>query len=135
MSWLSHQDPLAVHWPISEFHQRIGGALECGQAKLFYEGQEPVGFVTWAWLDDECDARYRLAPTLLSSAQRQSGERLWLIDGLVLQAYSRSVAQRVINELFEEGTSVRWRSREHGGRVNLCVAGSGTELKLHNDWP
>jgi len=134
-SWLSHQDGDALEWPINDFHQRVFSAVECEQALLFRDGDMPVGFVTWAWLKEDQDRRYRIRPFSLSAEERQGGGFLWLIDALVLQPYSRSIASQVLNDMFETGTPIRWLSRGNAGRVNRVVAGMGDEKKIWKNWP
>jgi len=134
-SWLSHQNAYAIEWPIKDFHQRIFSALECGHGALYQDGEAPAGFVTWAWLDEDTDRRYRLGRFALSAQERQAGTFLWLIDCLVLPSYSRSIAHQVLNDLFEPGTPIRWLTPGRAGRVVRTISGAGREAELHGNWP
>ncbi|TGG90288.1 toxin-activating lysine-acyltransferase [Natronospirillum operosum] len=53
MMWLMNHADYHSTWPLWSLDQDILPPLMLGQYKLYLdEQQNPVGFVTWAWLDD-----------------------------------------------------------------------------------
>lgn len=53
MAWLMTHAEYHRQWPLWSLDQDILPPLMLGQYKLYLdEEQNPVGFVTWAWLDD-----------------------------------------------------------------------------------
>jgi len=134
-SWLSTQDILAFSWSTGEFCERIFQSIACGQAALFKDGARPLAFISWCQLSEELDQKYRLQKFYPSREERVSGDRLWLLDALVLSAHEKQVAHGVLNQLFDADTVVRWLSRGKAGKTNKIVAGKGGVEILVGNWP
>lgn len=55
MMWLMNHAEYHSQWPLWSVDIDIIPALLYGQCKLYFDDhQNPVGFVTWAWLDEAC---------------------------------------------------------------------------------
>lgn len=80
MVWLSFHSPLHRNWPIASLEDNFWPALKHGQCKIYYDGEQPNAFVTWALLDHPSHNRL-LADGLTPGVDKwNSGKNLWFID-------------------------------------------------------
>lgn len=67
--------------PVAAMRAAVEPAILLGHYKLFRFDGVPRGALTWAWLDEEAEARH-LAGEALRFRDWRSGDRLWIIDFL-----------------------------------------------------
>lgn len=81
MMWLMKHAAYHSQWPLLSVDTYILPALFHGQTKLYFDdNQNPVGFVTWAWLDDADRDQVLLDKEPLELEQWNNGEHLLFVD-------------------------------------------------------
>ena len=79
--WLMSQVPTHKHFFIADLEWMLVPPVAQGQFRLWLEKTLPVGFATWAFLNEDAERRIqeggirRLAPN-----DWKSGDRIWLMD-------------------------------------------------------
>lgn len=79
--WLMSQVPTHKHFFIADLEWMLVPPVAVGQFRLWLEKTLPVGFATWAFLNEDAEKRIqeggirRLAPN-----DWKSGDRIWLMD-------------------------------------------------------
>lgn len=122
VSWLMMQQSAGRNTLIGELEWRVMPALIFEQAKLYLKDDAPVGFASWARLNDAAARRYREAPHQLALTDWNSGDQVWLID--ILAPFGG--AQEVLKDL---------REKVFPGQVlHQLVPTSPSEAEVM-DWP
>ena len=80
VTWLMLQQSASRTGLLADLEWRVLPPLMLGQARLFMQGDAPVGYASWALLSEEAVARWRQAPHRLAMQDWNSGEQAWLID-------------------------------------------------------
>jgi cytolysin-activating lysine-acyltransferase len=81
--WLMSRSPMHRHLMITDIDWLVTPPILLGQFRLWQKEGNPIGFVSWAFLNEEAEERIvtkgirRLMPT-----DWKSGSALWLIDFL-----------------------------------------------------
>lgn len=111
-------------WPRGAVWRCLHSPIYCDQYLLLFEGGEPVGFLSWAWLSPEAETGYLDGSRLLQGIDfpRTSPEDvLWVIDLLAPFGHVRQLcrlAQRVLGPVCVEhglaGVKIRRGSRRQG---------------------
>jgi cytolysin-activating lysine-acyltransferase len=78
--WLLMSSPLHRQTFLADLERTILPALMCQQYRIFKHRQVPVGFVTWAYVNDEIDARFLAGKPVLKPEEWRSGDRIWVVD-------------------------------------------------------
>lgn len=80
VTWLMLQQSASRTGLLADLEWRVLPPLMLGQARLFMQGDAPVGYASWALLSEEAVARWRQPPYRLAMQDWSSGEQAWLID-------------------------------------------------------
>lgn len=110
MMWLMKHADYHSQWPLWSVDQDIVPALIHGQCKLYFDDhQNPVGFVTWAWLNDAAKQQVLENTEPLSIDQWRSGDRLLLNDFVAPWGHAKSIMKDFGTHVFPEhqGFSLR----------------------------
>lgn len=78
--WLMTQSPAHRHMFIADMEWVLIPPVSLGQFRLWRHGNQPIGFVTWAFVSDEVDERLRNGGVKLKPQDWKSGEKVWLVD-------------------------------------------------------
>jgi cytolysin-activating lysine-acyltransferase len=79
--WLMARSPMHRHLMITDMDWLVSPPIMLGQFRLWQSNGKPIGFASWAFMNDEAEDRItkkgirRLMPT-----DWKCGEALWLID-------------------------------------------------------
>ena len=77
--WLMTQSPQHRHLLLSDLEWMLIPPVALGQFRLWREGTIPSGFATWAYLNEEVEARLKAGPLRLAPAEWKCGDRLTLM--------------------------------------------------------
>ncbi len=77
--WLVTQSPQHRHLLLSDLEWLLIPPVALGQFRLWREGSIPSGFATWAFLNEEVEARLQAGPVRLAPAEWKCGDRLTLM--------------------------------------------------------
>jgi cytolysin-activating lysine-acyltransferase len=103
MMWLMKHADYHNQWPLWSVDTDIVPALMHGQSKLYFdEEQNPIGFVTWAWLDDDAKAQVLENTCPLEIEQWQSGNHLMVADFVAPWGHGRLIVNDLKLNVFPE---------------------------------
>ena len=126
--WLMMQSPSHKHLFMNDLEWLVVPPLLARQFRLFRQKGMPVGFASWAYLNDEADERMSNGTRKLQPGEWKSGEHLWLLD--IIAPFGGS--DRFVNELLNQFPgdakmkALRPSPDEKGLQVVQLEAQSGT---------
>jgi len=109
----SHSPDHSIY-TISEFTSFLVVPLLHEKARLIYEGDKPMGVVTWCWLTKD-EAQKFLDDQFVPDEEnyaRGSGEQLWGIEFIAPFGHARQVMREMRHHskrLYGSGVTVHWR--------------------------
>lgn len=68
------------HLALADLEWLVMPAISSRQFRLFRANGQPIGFISWAFLDDEAELRLRRPRPYLRPADWRSGPKCWLVD-------------------------------------------------------
>lgn len=82
LTWLWLQSKNHQQYTLHTFGRHVLPALDHRQFALFVEQDQPVGYISWAWFNEEAEQAYiQSNQSLLAHPEWwHSGHRLWFID-------------------------------------------------------
>ncbi|WP_170419304.1 toxin-activating lysine-acyltransferase [Ruegeria atlantica] len=84
-----------------QIERRLFYPLSIGQGRLFMQGENaPLSFVTWAWVNEEVDARLTNDPDDIKPNEWNCGEHLWFMDFIAPYGRVREIITHLDQELF-----------------------------------
>lgn len=103
MMWLMKHANYHSQWPLWSIETDIVPALMHGQSKLYFDDQQnPVGFVTWAWLDDDAKSQVLENIYPLTFDQWKSGSHPMAADFVAPWGHSRLITKDLKFNVFPE---------------------------------
>jgi cytolysin-activating lysine-acyltransferase len=104
---LSRHSLLHQQYSLRDFNERILASLNLNQHRLYFIGAKPIGFVNWAWLDDETAARMASGSYNLRPHEWSCGPHLWIPELLAPYGHTRKIIRDLRNNVFAKGTLAR----------------------------
>ena len=124
------QSPQYCGYPIACIQLWLEPAIRHNQIKFFHnESGVAVGYITWAWLAE--DAEFRLihdASVLLHISEWNEGDRLWILDFVLLSGDMRA-RLRDAAALFKDEESAKSLRRRDDGAVRKVTTWRREALK------
>lgn len=110
------QSPPYCEYPIVCIPLWIEPAIRHQQIHFFLDALGNVcGYVTWAWLAEDAEYRFIHDPeVLLHISEWNEGDRLWLIDFLVLDGSAKTRIRETMALFDGSGVAKSLRRREDG---------------------
>ncbi|WP_376961171.1 PQQ-binding-like beta-propeller repeat protein [Azospirillum sp. A26] len=99
----------------AEMEKRLLPPLRLNQARVFLQGLQPVGLVTWACLDRETEARLLAEAELPKPEDWSAGDRIWIIDVIAPFGNGRAMLDKVRREAFPGRPAGMLQPRRGGG--------------------
>lgn len=129
MMWLMKHSGYHSQWPIWSVEADILPALLHSQAKLYFDDeQNPVGFVTWAWLDDATRDQVLLDEEPLEFEQWNSGEHLLFVDFAAPWGNARNILIDLRVNIFPENQAISL-GRNKDGTIRKVYSWRGVRLR------
>jgi cytolysin-activating lysine-acyltransferase len=99
--WLMSHADYHSQWPLWSVDTDVIPALMQGQSKIYFDEQHnPVGFATWAWLNDSAEAQVIDTSESLRFEQWKSGEHLMFADFVAPWGHSRAILSDLRGHVF-----------------------------------
>jgi cytolysin-activating lysine-acyltransferase len=132
--WLLMRSPVHRGMPVHALQNLVIPAMKYRQMVLAREGEIPVFYCGWAWLDEAAENRYLDSPKDIQDADWNSGKRLWVTDWVAPFGHTRAMARFLRRKVFAD--QVVWSLQHKPGHpgpdpirrlvgVNLVRPGSG----------
>lgn len=117
ITWLMLQSPQHWHCTIEELEARILPSLTLNQFRYYESGGQPIGFVSWAYLSDDAEAKYQTGEYKLLPQEWRSGEQLWCTDFISPFDQDQSMFEDLRQSIFPHGTTAKMiRTQADGSR-------------------
>lgn len=102
-------------FPVACLAAWIQPAVLLRQMKLFFDFKgRPIGYMTWAFLAPDVEARWVNDPkVMLHFSEWNEGERLWIMDFVAPSGFARPIARHAMESMFpghDEARSLRRRA-------------------------
>jgi cytolysin-activating lysine-acyltransferase len=78
--WLMTQSPRHKAIPLGDLEWLLMPAILLRQFRIFYQGQQPVGVVLWALVDEPVATRIDAGDNRLSAAEWKSGDNMRIVE-------------------------------------------------------
>lgn len=78
--WLYARDSLRKYMFVGDIDWMLLPPVVLDQCRLYSKSDLPFAFITWAFVDDNVDARLRSHHPKIAPHEWKSGEHVWLID-------------------------------------------------------
>ena len=101
MMWLMKHADYHSKWSLWSVDRDLVPAILHGQSKIYFdEYQNPVGFATWAWLDDEAKHQMMSNEYPLNLKQWNSGKHLMFADFVAPWGHSKNILSDLRGQVF-----------------------------------
>jgi cytolysin-activating lysine-acyltransferase len=80
ITWLMTQSPRHKAMPIGDLEWLVMPAILLRQFRIFYQGEQPVGVVLWALVDDLVAKRIDAGDKRMAAVEWKSGSNMRVID-------------------------------------------------------
>ena len=74
------RSPSHRHVFLGELDWLLLPRLALKHCRLFTQGDQPLAFVSWAFVSDEVEARLKRGQIKLKPSEWRSGDRCWIVD-------------------------------------------------------
>lgn len=119
MVWLYSHSKLHEKWQISSIHRWLLPALETKQFRIYHRGTKPVGFVSWAWLNESVETAYVLNTSSLRPNSWRSGDRLWFIDLVAPFGDATAICRDLRNKVFPDDVGRFLRAKQSDDTLRI----------------
>lgn len=102
--WLAQYSPLHQRYATGRLLRRVLPSLELNQYRYYSQGGRPIGFVNWAWLDDQTSARFAQGDYDLLPHDWQGGKTLWFPEIIAPFGHGTDIMLDLRTQ-FPEGTT------------------------------
>ena len=119
ITWLMGQSDEYCNYTVDDIHRLILPPIALQQFRIWEAEGNPVGFVTWAMLNEEAQQGYWDGTRRLQPDDWQAGNNLWLIDFLAPYGGVRQMVREGrdhLRSIFGQGVL---------GRANRISRGKG----------
>lgn len=80
--WLMSRSPMHKHMFMTDLEWLVTPPVLLNQFRMWQKDGSPIGYASWAYLNEDAEARIRQGIRRLMPTDWKSGETLWLIDFL-----------------------------------------------------
>lgn len=111
--WLWMHSPMHRDAPLHALPTLLLPIIKRQQYVLVVENERPVFFLSWAWLNEEAEARFLTRPSIeMKEEDWDSGDRIWFCDWIAPFGHTRAMQTLIRHDLFAEHC---WRALYHRG--------------------
>jgi ACP:hemolysin acyltransferase (hemolysin-activating protein) len=111
--WLWMHSPMHRDAPLHTLPTLLLPIIKRQQYVLVVENERPVFFLSWAWLNEEAEARFLTRPSIeMKEEDWDSGDRIWFCDWIAPFGHTRAMQTLIRHDLFAEHC---WRALYHRG--------------------
>lgn len=121
ITWLWLQSSRHQQHTLAMLGQHLLPAIHHRQFALFSHGQQPIGYITWAFFNEAAEQSYiKSNVSLLNQTDHwQCGERMWLIDWFAPFGHSMTISRIMARRLFP--STIAHALHHHGETTGLHI--------------
>ncbi|AEN66083.1 toxin-activating lysine-acyltransferase [Enterobacter soli] len=111
--WLWMHSPMHRDAPLHALPTLLLPIIKRRQYVLISENERPVFFLSWAWLNEESEARYLTRPSIeMKEEDWDSGDRMWFCDWIAPFGHTSAIKKLIRDDIFPDHC---WRALYHRG--------------------
>ncbi len=115
---------------VKDFVRLVMPPIGHRQFRLFYEGEQPIAYVSWASLSPEIEKRFIADPSSLDTADWASGEATYLVDIVAPKGALGKIARRLRTDPLLSKGPIRGLKVRNGTRMMVEITGSATDRRI-----
>ncbi|MDY1038623.1 toxin-activating lysine-acyltransferase [Lelliottia sp. CFBP8978] len=126
--WLWMHSPMHRDAPLHALPTLLLPIIKRQQYVLAVENGRPIFFLSWAWLNEEAEARYLTRPSIeMKEEDWDSGDRIWFCDWITPFGHTAAMKTLIRHDIFPDHC---WRALYHRGeeRGKRVVMFHGTHV-------
>lgn len=104
---LMFRSPLHQRYKISDINDRFIPALIHNQYRYYEINGNPIGFVNWAWLNDETEEKFKTGNYVLALSEWKLGNNLWFPEFIAPFGHARLIVRDLRTNIFVKGTPAK----------------------------
>lgn len=108
------QSRLHHRYAIVRILTRTIPALKNNQFKIYYDKLKPVGYVSWAYISDEVEEKFKKADYDLKPDEWNCGDNLWFVEFVAIDGYATKFIDYLKKEVFADKIARSNRVDEQG---------------------
>jgi len=101
VAWLMMHLPTHKYLFLTDLEWMVLPPVAAGQFRLFRKDNMPIGYVSWARLNEDVEERLKQGVTKLQPADWTSGDRLWLVDVIAPFGGKEEIVESLISQIFK----------------------------------
>ena len=105
---------LHLKYQIGDIGNNFLPPIDLGQFRIYKKGEQPIGFVSWAYLDEETEDKYMNEQYDLQIDDWNKGDRLWFIDFICPFGHIDFVEKDLKESVFPDGNAKALRANSQG---------------------
>ncbi len=117
VTWLLMRSVAHKHLFAADFEWLIIPPLQLMQFRIFRDDKRPLGYVSWALVDETVEARLMQGVTKLAPKDWNSGDRLWIVDVVAPFGGAAKLLEEVQTRVFKDKEAKILRPRANGKGV------------------
>jgi len=117
--WLMLSSPGHKHLFVTDFEWLVVPPILAKQFRLYRRDNVPIGFVSWARLDDEAETRIINGSVKLSPNEWTGGDKFWIIDVIAPFGGVDDMMKDLKESVFKDETVKYIQADENGRRVEV----------------
>jgi cytolysin-activating lysine-acyltransferase len=100
VTWLMMNSPLHMHYRVKEISERILPSILHNQFRIYEKDGRPIGFMNWALLCDEVEAKYQTGRHELDFLEWNSGQNLWFHEFIAPFGHTKYIVRDLRQNIF-----------------------------------
>ena len=117
--WLMLSSGAHKHLFVTDFEWLVVPPILAKQFRLFRRNNVPVGFISWALLDDEVEARIINGSVKLAPNEWTKGKKFWIIDVIAPFGGGDDMLKDLKKNIFKDEVVKFIQADEDGRRVEI----------------
>lgn len=117
--WLMLSSGAHKHLFVTDFEWLVVPPILAKQFRLFRRNNVPVGFISWALLDDEVEARIINGSVKLAPNEWTKGKKVWIIDVIAPFGGGDDMLKDLKKNIFKDEVVKFIQADEDGRRVEI----------------
>jgi len=117
--WLMLSSSAHKHLFVTDFEWLVVPPILAKQFRLFRRNNVPVGFISWALLDDEVEARIINGSVKLAPNEWTRGKKFWIIDVIAPFGGGDDMLKDLKENVFKDQVVKYIQADEDGRRVEI----------------
>ena len=113
ISMLMLNSKLHRTYRINDIGSLILPAIDFNQFRLYKQGDEPIGLMTWAFLSRDIEDKLIQDNYMLQYQDWKSGDQAWVIDFLAPFGHAKEILKDLKNNVFPNQTAKSLRVDKH----------------------